>query len=248
MKTAFALSVVLVSSVLLLATAGVTLADSDLACADLPYVKNVFPTTVYGPAAADVITASTNFLACTQGTYALCYYAGAKGAPCKLDEDGSTAHCQCEVFQASADEPYYVDINAILNTCIYVETIAACGHDGSLCTEPDSAPVCDYIAANKFNPDAQVISTFSFQTVGDFNIGCTDCSGDQAGVYAGCMTAPCTRGNADNQAICACPTFDGPYQFGRRGEQYTCNAGEGLVWSAAYNPDGCGGVSVPSKE
>ena len=89
-------------------------------------------------------------------------------------------------------------------------------------------------------PNADLISTFSLEKVGDYRIGCTDCTTD---VYAGCMTAPCRQrkdAGEGSTVICECPLFRGPFQYGRAGQQYTCDAGDGLVWSAAYNPDGCG--------
>lgn len=86
-------------------------------------------------------------------------------------------------------------------------------------------------------PDADLISTFSLAPVDDFEIGCGECEG----LYAGCMTAPCFEklsSEGENVVICECPLYDGPYQYGRAGD-YTCDAGDGLVWSAAYNPSGC---------
>jgi hypothetical protein len=54
------------------------------------------------------------------------------------------------------------------------------------------------------------------------------------------MTAPCFLGkNSQGFAAvyCECPLYDGPYQVGQG--RASCNLGEGLVWSAAYNPAGC---------
>ena len=201
----------------------------ELLCDGIPFVKNVFWTTKYGPAAANIIEAPSNMLACTGGDYALCYYAGAEPSPCKTDPGKGVAYCECEKFTASAEEVYMVDINSILNTCVYIETIAKCGHDGSGCGV-DDAPVCDYIRNNTLIPGADLISTFSTECVDDYQFGSTSCEG----FYAGCMTAPCwekpdAEGNA--QVICECPLYDGPYQFGRAGGE--CDAGSGLVWSAA---------------
>lgn len=215
------------------------LAEGDLRCAGHPFVENVYPTTEHGPAAADLVLGPSYFVPCTRGDYALCYYSGAPDLPCEVDEVRGVAACACERFTASAEQPMFVDITGILNTCVYIETVGVCGVDGSGCGAPDSAPVCDYLARNTLIPGADLISTFSFRKVGDYQLGCHDCT-DRDAVYAGCMTAPChERGAGDGDTVvCDCPLVRGPYQFGRRGD-WTCDAGDGLVWSAAYNPDGC---------
>lgn len=210
--------------------------ETTLRCAGTPFVENVYWTSEYGPAPADVHQGRDNMLSCTQGDYALCYYAGAKPMTCEVDEVSGTARCQCERFTASKEFPQFVTIHSILNTCIYIETVAACGQDGSGCAEPDTAPVCAYLARGTFNRTADLISTFSLKKVGDFELGCTECTG----VYAGCMTAPCHEEKdpyGNSTVICDCPLARGPYQYGREGG--TCDAGEGLTWSAAYTPAGC---------
>jgi hypothetical protein len=213
------------------------LAESSGKCDDLPFVENVFWTTKYGPAAADILTSAKNMVPCSGGPYALCYYAGDKPAPCVVDPVKGVANCQCERFSSDDGSVYYVDINSILNTCVYIETITLCGHSGEKCFgEVNMAPVCDYIQRNALIPGADVISTFSTACVGDFQFGCTDCSG----LYAGCMTAPCyerERYDGTPYVECACPLYDGPYQFGRKGG--SCDLGTGLVWSAAYNTGTC---------
>lgn len=222
------------------------LAEGDLRCETHPFVENVYPTTEYGPAAADLVLGKSYFVACTKGDYALCYYSGAPDLPCVVDPVRGVAECECERFTASSDQPMYVDITGILNTCVYIETVGVCGVDGSRCGAADSAPVCDYLARNTLIPNADLISTFSFRRVAaGYKLGCHDCT-DRDAVYAGCMTAPCHERTAgdDTDVVCDCPLVRGPYQFGRRGDEWTCDAGDGLVWSAAYNPDGCGGPSV----
>ena len=212
-----------------------------------PYVENEFWTTELGPAAADVHTAPENFVKCSQGQYALCYYSGAAGMNCRVDEVTGTATCMCQVFTASKEQPQMITIGAIQNTCIYIETVAKCGIDGSKCTEMDSAPVCKYLADGTFNPTTKLVSTFSFEQVtgpdddsgGHYDLGCTECEG----VYAGCMTAPCYRStgspNGNTYAECNCPLARGPYQYGRGGDQWSCDAGTDLTWSAAFDPAGC---------
>ncbi len=213
-----------------------------------PYVENEFWTTLLGPAAADVHTAKENFLKCNKGEYALCYYSGAPGMPCRVDEVTGTATCRCQVFTASDSKPQMITIGAIQNTCVYIETVAKCGVDGSGCTEVNSAPVCKYLENGTFNPTTDLVSTFSLQKVaspedgsgGHFDLGCKDCEG----VYAGCMTAPCygrteSPENGNTYTECECPLARGPYQYGRGGDQWSCDAGTDLTWSAAFDPAGC---------
>lgn len=229
-------------------TAGAASSDQGLRCERLPFVENVFWTTQYGPAPADVVTGSASMLRCDSGAYALCYYSGAEPMPCVVDEEKGVASCECLKLEPDVEHPeYIVVINSILNTCVYVESVAQCGHSGENCAGTvGEAEVCDYVEQNELIPGADLISTFSFAPVGDFELGCTECEG----TYAGCMTAPCyERMNDEGESVvvCDCPLYDGPYQFGRRGD-YTCDAGDGLVWSAAYNPEGCpsdGGSALP---
>lgn len=239
-------------------------ADESPRCDLQPYVENEYWTTEYGPAAADIHTGSENFVKCSQGQYALCYYSGAPAMPCRIDEVTGTASCSCQVFTASKEQPQMVTIGAIQNTCVYIETVAKCGVDGSGCPGLDEAPVCKYLADGTFNPTTDLVSTFSFQKVtspesdgGDddaYKLGCTECEG----VYAGCMTAPCyqqsTSPNGNSYAWCECPLARGPYQYGRGGDQWSCDAGDGLTWSAAFTPAGCpstpgiGSMAAPTSD
>ena len=100
-------------------------------------------TTSLGPAYADITLASSNFVPCRGGPFALCYYSGpssgAEDLSCTLTPDGNYANCQCFDIPYGV---YFVDINAILNHAVYEETVAQCGADGSLCATLNSAPVC----------------------------------------------------------------------------------------------------------
>ncbi|MEM1182682.1 MAG: hypothetical protein AAGM22_30330 [Acidobacteriota bacterium] len=218
------------------------------ACVYLPYVERVL-------AAKDAFTSTANFLRCEAGSYALCYYSGPSPLPC-VPGEGATGDCQCQVFEASPEEPMYVEIGGILSECIYNETVAACGEDGSGCsnmcadkphgpgcqgTTPQStvAPACRYVASNTFNPSADYISTFSFATV--YAPGTDDAfkisSTSENGQYAGCMTAPCTGSSSSTSGTyttCACPLWppdggDAPYQYGR-----ACTEGETNPQSPGY--------------
>lgn len=216
---------------------------SSLNCKDLPFVYNDFPTSKYGPARADVMVAGEkNMLPCSGGAYALCYYSGPSPMPCKIDKEKNVALCECYGYQSEKrDYKYFVDINAILNTCVYIETARKCLPDGSNCTAENSAPVCQYINQNALMPNADLVSTFSLAKVEQYGKpGCTPCNGQ----YAGCMTAPChntTNEKGEPITVCECPIFSGPYQVGQNG--VSCDLGSGLVWSAAYNTGGCPGGS-----
>ena len=203
---------------------------------DFPF--NDTMTTPFGPAFADVVFTeppgdqTTLFLPCEGGPIALCYYSGPETETCELTLDGTAANCKC--FEIAYGK-YFVLLTAILNLDIYNETIEKCGADGSNCTRANSAPVCKAINEGTFIPSTDLISTFSLACVPEETIGCTDCTEPQ--LYAGCMTAPCTRTDEDGIVNCLCPTFDGPYQVGLNNQ--ACNLGEELVWSAAFNPSGC---------
>ncbi|MEM7051037.1 MAG: hypothetical protein AAF604_15310 [Acidobacteriota bacterium] len=206
-----------------------------LACEKVPYQVNP-------DAAQDRMDSPTNFLSCPAGRYALCYYSGADPLPCTTD--GDRADCQCQVFEAQDDAPMYVEIEGILNLCVYKETVEQCGEDGSGCRnvcnddpkapqcrgldlpdDPPVAKVCEYIRRGTFHPESEITSTFSFATVLDpasdeeFEIGCND----RYGHYAGCMTAPCgqleTAENGKPYVSCSCPLWPATsladYQFGR---------------------------------
>lgn len=214
--------------------------DDSLHCSELPFVYNVFWTTHYGPATADIQTAESNMLPCSGPAYALCYYSGPEALPCKVDRERGVAICECYALPPR-EEPYryVVDIHAILNLCAYVETVRDCGHDGSGCSAENSAPVCQYLAREpqELMPGADVVSTFGLSELPKYgSVGCTPCTG----LYAGCMTAPCRtvrKEDGSTAAICECPLFDGPYQVGQ--DDVECDLGRDLVWSAAYDPAGC---------
>lgn len=246
-------------------------------CGDVPYKPRP-------GAAVDLIASPTNFLMCTSGRYALCYYSGADPLPCTVDESRENADCKCQVFEADEANPMYVDINSILDECAYQEAIEQCKEDGTGClnicslpaakkacdgvtSSPDlpEAYVCGYIASNDFDESADYISTFSFASVsvpksGDAFAPPT-CNRD-FGQYAGCMTASCTGSTTDDNmntyTSCSCPLWpvDGTeqrFQFGRvcvDGSDKTspgyCKLIEGeQVWSAAFNPLGCGPLETP---
>jgi hypothetical protein len=120
---------------------------------------------------------------------------------------------------------------------VYSATVNTCGADGSLCTQPDQAPVCQYISGGALIPGADVISTYDhdsleeiLKAVFEHKAGLTKCP---KGPYAGCMTAPC-RLNSDGTANCKCPVFYGEFQLTGKGAQ--CSLGGDLIPSASYNP------------
>lgn len=256
----FALSILVLA-----AAAGTALAQDALFCDDKEYVENVYLTTGYAPAQADVVVSGENMLACTSGKYALCYYSGPDPMPCTVNSEGY-AECQCQVFEATEEHPMYVDINSILNTCIYIETTTQCGKygqgvPGGYCqnlgkkygdaiaiVEPS---LCEYIAKGTFDRNADYISTFSFKTVTApdgtvMELGCHDCEKSR---YAGCMTASCSGTTTTDGRVyttCKCPTYDGAFQYGNRAVK-SCTLDSGQVWSAAYNPAGCPSVFTPPK-
>ena len=190
------------------------------------------------PAYADVVTAPTNFLPCQGGPFALCYYSGPDGSPasedlsCQLSEDGRFANCRCYEIPFGT---YFVLNTSILNYGVYQDTVEKCGLDGSGCSAVNSAPVCAAINANRFIPGADLISTFSFDCVPTDGLGFTNCTTADP-PYAGCMTAPCQRTDEEGIVECSCPVFAGDYQVGE--SEVSCDLGDDLVWSAAYNPSG----------
>jgi hypothetical protein len=188
-------------------------------------------TTSFGPAYADISLASTNFLPCRGGPYALCYYSGPSPDVCTLVKNGKFADCQCFEIPYGV---YFVDINAILNHKLYEQTIATCGSDGSRCQMINSAPVCQAVNQNNVIPGADLLSTFSFDCIPTNGLGLTNCTTSQ---YAGCMTAPCFE-NAPGTGLvtCQCPIFSGPYQIGQTLPPSQCTLTDNLVWSAAYAP------------
>ncbi len=189
-------------------------------------------TTSFGPAYADITLASSNFVPCRGGPFALCYYSGpssgSENLSCTLTADGNYANCQCFDIPYGV---YFVDINAILNHAVYEQTIAQCGADGSLCATLNSAPVCANVNQKNLIPGSSIYSTFSFDCVPENGLGLTNCSNAP---YAGCMTAPCFTTGKTGIVKCSCPVFNGPYQIGQNDQ--ACTLGDDLVWSAAYQP------------
>jgi len=185
-------------------------------------------TTSFGPAYANILLANTNFLPCLGGPFALCYYSGPAPLTCTLSADGRFADCECYAISFGQ---YFVDINAILNHKVYLDTIAACGSDGSKCQKLNSAPVCQAVNHEELIPGADLISTFSFDCVPSDGLGQTNCP---KAVYAGCMTSGCHGITSAGLTSCQCPVFDGPYQVGETGQECTLTGDQ--VWSAAYTP------------
>jgi hypothetical protein len=237
------------------------------------YTFNDKRTTTNGPAYANIVNGSSNFIQCTPPSgrafaYALCYYSGPNAPtgtnaenpplPCTLSESGRYANCTCYAITnelAAGKVPYLVDINAISNLDIYKKTIETCGQNGEKCASGSmDAAVCDAINTNLLVPGADLISVFSTLYSQNYSVQgqdpMTNCTGEDAGVYAGCMTAPCERTgkkdkNGNELVNCKCPIYDGPYQVGQANQ--SCNAnktatgtpskkGRTNVWSAAYNP------------
>ena len=87
---------------------------------------NTLPTTPYGPAWADILVRPENFLACKGASIALCYYSGpGPVTPCTVEEGKGLANCTC--YEIPSGLPYFVDINAILNLDVYLDTVKTCG-------------------------------------------------------------------------------------------------------------------------
>ena len=185
-------------------------------------------TTSFGPAYSNILLANTNFVPCLGGPFALCYYSGPAPLTCTLSADGRFADCECYAISFGQ---YFVDINAILNHKVYLDTIAACGSDGSKCQKLNSAPVCQAVNHGELIPGADLISTFSFDCVPSDGLGQTNCP---KAVYAGCMTSGCHGITSAGLTSCQCPVFDGPYQVGETGQECTLTGDQ--VWSAAYAP------------
>jgi len=210
-----------------------------------PFRLNTLPTTVVDgtptPAWADIVLRPENFLACKGAPIALCYYSGPAGVtPCEFVPGEPLAHCTC--YEIPSGPSYFVDINAILNLEVYLDTVSTCGHDGSNCLfrGQHPVPVCDAINKNILIPGADLISTFSLFLEPEIPISQTTCTTPAS--YAGCMTAPCKRTGDTDPATglplvqCACPIFDGPYQVGQDLGQtgLQCVLGDNFVWSAAF--------------
>ena len=231
--------------------------DFDSFTKNKPFQLNTLPTTAYGPAWADILLKPANFVACKGAKIALCYYSGPEApitddstpTPCDSSNSG-IANCTC--YAIPEGNPYYVDINAILNLDVYLETVEKCGSDGSLCqpTGPHEAPVCSTINDNTLIPGADLISTFSLALDSDYPLGPAESLSCPAAPYAGCMTAPCkllidpSTGKPSRDPVtdlelaqCACPTYNGPYQVGfanGNGCTLTSTTATPHVWSAAY--------------
>lgn len=246
-----------------------------------PFQKTECWTTSYGPAEADVILGnplkSTNMLYCDSGTYALCFFSGPpeptghpgqgnQRLPCEVRGEGDIANCTCEVYTASPSEPYFVDINAILNYGVYNQTVKLCGADGSRCAniancgqdgsvagcaDQQPAPVCRYVNAQNptdptvsLYPKADMISTFSFAMNDTYTMKPESCP---PGYYAGCMTAPCflpagaaNPPNDGDPVQCECPTYNGDYQVGQPDQSCAIGSRDGkmYLWSAANTVTG----------
>lgn len=186
-------------------------------------------TTNYGPAYRDTIDGLETVVPCT-GEYALCFESGPEPLPCKLDRTGRFANCTCKV----ATDVNYVLISGILNYRVYRQTIRVCGTDGKGCFgKPDRAPVCWAIKRGRLIPGAQVISTFSKNNQSQLATPPSNITQCPKGPYAGCMTAPC-RKTGDDEAVCSCPVFWGPFQLYQPGSE--CTLEKGLVNSASYVP------------
>ena len=187
-------------------------------------------TTEYGPAYRDTVERRENMVPCT-GDYALCFISGPPPLPCELAKNGRFANCTC-MAQTGLN---FVLITAILNYQVYLDTVAVCGSDGSLCSgRPDMAPVCQAIKEGKLIPGADLISTFSSdaQTAianAIVNGPLTACEGP----YAACMTASCTMKKGGNPE-CSCPVFWGAFQLTQSGAQ--CDLNGDLVWSSSFSP------------
>ena len=193
-------------------------------------------TTNYGPAYRDTLTAGSQFLACS-AQFALCFHSGQYPLPCHLSPDGRSANCTCTVMNSSN----YVLMTAILNSPIYLDTLAACGTDGSLCGMTNQAPVCSYLNGGALIPGAGVMSTYdpgSRQDLLDAFQGknpVTVCSQPPVRLpFAGCMTAPCKLNSDGTTAQCKCPVFYGTFQL--IGKNAQCSLGGDLVPSASYIP------------
>lgn len=219
------------------------------------------PVTADTPAWADVLLAPSNFVACKGSPIALCYYsgpemsAGGTSLPCYLREGGAIADCTC--LGIPPGSTYFVDINAILNLAVYLETVSVCGRDGSECLPAGSkvAPVCEAIRKGTLYPgkDVDLVSTFSTALEQKIPIATkdNDCTATPT-LYAGCMTAPCKRTQiidpltGNFQAQCACPTYLGPFQVGTDLTGTAgCELGDNTVWSAAYSTFGPTFPTIP---
>jgi hypothetical protein len=159
--------------------------------------------------------------------------------------------------------PYRVDINAILNLDVYLDTMNECGLSGRNCFPAGTkeAPVCRAIREGKLIPGADLISTFSFALEREIPIVQGDCAENGKYLYAGCMTAPCKRTDTYDPdstfplVQCACPTFKGLFQVGREITEpaFPCDLRDAdpsqgnTVWSAAYTDIDPQAACVPDR-
>jgi hypothetical protein len=156
--------------------------------------------------------------------------------PGEIDRNGRFADCACRVEEGLN----FVQISAILNYKVYLETIEVCGIDGSDCQVPDKAPICEAIRRGKLIPPARLISTYhpdvqsslATSLAGEADTVQPPVTSCPEGPHAACMTAPC-RKNRSGDATCSCPVFYGPYQL--FGEDAQCDLAGGLVNSSSYS-------------
>jgi hypothetical protein len=167
-------------------------------CSNVPYKKTECWTTVYGPAANDVVISpsgnpmkSTNMLLCDPGPYALCFYSGPPDAtgksgnkklPCVMNQDGTVGNCSCQYYSSSIS---FVDMNGILNENAYYETAQQCGHDGAGCANMQAcgsgtgvtttscgmqeAKVCGYLRSqNRTQPEKSLVP--GYDVISDFSM------------------------------------------------------------------------------
>jgi len=197
--------------------------------------------------------------------------------PCVQNADG-TASCTCQAYTKSPNfvdingilnqGAYFETVQVCGPDGSLCKNIVNCGPRGDKqgCRDNKNlpwAPVCKYIAkqgkvgsqADWLWPKADLVSTFSFtmspaKKKPPYVLGSTECSGSNAGLYAGCMTAPCTYGPShtpptqDGELVtCQCPTYSGTYQIGQSSKvigqpDQACHIppsnGNSYVWSASY--------------
>ena len=124
---------------------------------------------------------------------------------------------------------------------INLESCASRGYSGGHCAQ---ASVCSMLGDIETGarqslypdqPDVALISTFSFEHIGEHDFGVTPC---KSGRYAGCMTAPCKAGE-NGYTNCECPIVDNKYQVGQNPDRLSelglgCDISPN-VWSAANN-------------
>ena len=218
------------------------------------------------PPRSDTITNLNNFLACKGNKFSLCYYSGPDSQtgqpslPCDVQKAGVQADCKCYSYD-DGKQWNYVAIDSILNPEVRSATETTCGETGADCINLETqfkcqlsgltgkgncqfAPVCETLGAGGAEPGPQTlypklpgdysISTFSFQHAESYPIGSTSCN---AGVYAGCMTAPCQLDENGDFSTCSCPTYYGEYQIGQTLNSNACDLQKTSsgkhVWSAA---------------